>query len=71
LKDLPSDIAPTGSPEPLRTLAAWYREYAAQTNRRELAVRRLDVAEALEELAAHGENLRRSPKTATCCSGLR
>jgi hypothetical protein len=52
LKHLPLDIDLDGSPEHLRTLAAWYREYADQTDRRELVERRLSVAEALEELAA-------------------
>ena len=64
MKDLPSDIDPTGSPEHLRTLAAWYREYAEQTERRVLTERRLAVAEALEEHAAYAENVRRVPRRA-------
>ncbi len=54
-KDLPLDIGLDGAPEHLRTLAAWYREYAEQTDRRELVERRLPSPKRLEELAAQVE----------------
>ena len=51
LRHLPLDIDLDGPPEHLRTLAAWYREYAEQTDRRELAEQRRSIADALEVLA--------------------